>query len=90
MELVEQVSAAYAWQRALGHEAVQDSLCRIVRDPEHPDVWDANHVSSVRASTTAEIDQLLQRVIRGPRPLPPPSLYHRSRSPHRRSWHGWH
>ena len=45
MELVERVSAAYAWQRALGHEAVQDSLCCIVRDAEHPDVWDANHVS---------------------------------------------
>ncbi|HJY81446.1 MAG TPA: GNAT family N-acetyltransferase [Candidatus Binatia bacterium] len=61
MDIVERVSAAYAWQRALGHEAVQDSLCCIVRDPAHPDVWDANHVSGVRASTTAEIDQVLQR-----------------------------
>ena len=36
-------------------------LCCIVRNPAHPDVWDANHVSSVRASTTAEIGQVLQR-----------------------------
>ncbi len=60
MNLIERVSAAYAWQRALGHETVQDSLCCIVSDPVHPDVWDANHVSSVRASTTAEIDQVLR------------------------------
>lgn len=61
MDIVERVSTAYAWQRALGHETVRDSLCCIVRDPAYPDVWDANHVSSVRASTTAEIDQVLQR-----------------------------
>jgi len=60
MNIVERVSVAYAWQRALGHEIVQDSLCCIVRDPVHPDVWDANHVSGVRASTTAEIGQVLQ------------------------------
>ncbi len=89
MELVERVSAAYAWQRALGHQAVQDSLCCIVRDPEHPDVWDANHVSSVRASATAEIDQVLQR---GDEALPIATTVSLSsiRSPHRRSWHGWH
>jgi GNAT superfamily N-acetyltransferase len=60
MDIVEKVSTAYAWQRALGHETVRDSLCCIVRDPAHPDVWDANHVSGVRANTTAEIDQVLQ------------------------------
>ncbi len=61
MDIIKRVSTAYAWQRALGHEIVQDALCCIVRDPAHPDVWDANHVSSVRASTTAEINQVLQR-----------------------------
>jgi len=61
MDTVERVSAAYAWQRALGHETAQNSLCCIVSDPAHPDVWDANHVSGVRASTTAEIEQVLQR-----------------------------
>jgi GNAT superfamily N-acetyltransferase len=60
-DIVERVSAAYVWQRALGHDTVQDSLCCIVRDPTHPDVWDANHISGVRVSTTAEIDQVLQR-----------------------------
>jgi len=61
MDIVEKVSAAYAWQRALGHEIVQDSFCCIVRDPAHPDVWDANHVSGIRAHTTAEIDQVFRR-----------------------------
>ena len=61
MDIVERVSAAYAWQRALGHETVQNSLCCIVRNPAHPEVWDANHVSGVRASTTVEIEQVLQR-----------------------------
>ena len=36
MDLVERVSTAYVWQRALGHETVRDSLCCIVRDPAHP------------------------------------------------------
>ncbi len=61
MNLVERVCIAYAWQRALGHEIVKDSLCCLVSDPAHPDVWDANHISEVRASTTAEIEQVLQR-----------------------------
>src|SRR5712691_8873641 len=61
MNIIERVSTAYAWQRALGHDAIQDSLCCIVRDPAHPDVWDANHVSGVRASTPAEVNQVLQR-----------------------------
>ncbi len=53
-DLVARVCAAYAWQRALGNEVVEHPLCRIVRDPAHPDVWDANHVSGVRAVTAAE------------------------------------
>ena len=61
MTLVERVSAAYAWQRALGQETTQDALCRIVRDPDHPDFWDANHISDVCASTTVEIEAVLQR-----------------------------
>jgi GNAT superfamily N-acetyltransferase len=61
MDLVERVSTAYAWQRALGHETTQDSLCCLVKDPAHPDVWDANHVSAVRARTATAIDWVLQR-----------------------------
>ena len=61
VDIVERVCAAYAWQRALGHTTERDALCRLVRDPAHPDVWDANHVSEVRARTAAEIDQVLKR-----------------------------
>src|SRR5215470_12153956 len=58
-DIVDRVCTAYAWQRALGHEAVRHPCCCIVRDKAHPDVWDANHVSSVRPRTAAEIDQVL-------------------------------
>lgn len=64
MDIVERVCAAYAWQRALGHAAVADRLCCIVADREHPSLWDANHVSDIRAQTPAEIDEVLQRVER--------------------------
>ncbi len=59
MDLVERVCTAYAWQRALGHETVRDSLCCIVRDPVHPDVWDANHVSAVRTRTATIVSALI-------------------------------
>lgn len=58
-DLVARVCAAYAWQRALGHEVIEHPYCRIVRDPAHPRVWDANHVSGVRAATPAAIDAVL-------------------------------
>lgn len=61
MNIVEKISLAFAWHRALGHETADDPLCRIVRDPEHPEVWDANHVSLVRAATHAEIEDVLGR-----------------------------
>jgi GNAT superfamily N-acetyltransferase len=57
--LTERACAAYAWQRALGHETIAGPLCRVVRDPAHPDVWDANHVSAVRAATSPEIARVL-------------------------------
>lgn len=59
-DLVARVCAAHAWQRALGHEVVEHPFCRIVRDPAHPRVWDANHVSGIRAATPAAIDAVLQ------------------------------
>jgi GNAT superfamily N-acetyltransferase len=61
MSLVERVCSAYAWHRALGHETRDDGLCRIVTDRDNPDLWDANHVSMVRAATTREIDGTLER-----------------------------
>ncbi len=51
---------AYAWQRALGHATARKPLCSLVWDRAHPDVWDANHVSEVRARTAAEVEQVLQ------------------------------
>ena len=61
MDIAQKISLAYAWQLALGHETLDDPLCRIVWDREHPDVWDANHVSLVRAATHAEIEDVLGR-----------------------------
>lgn len=61
MDIIEKVCAAYAWQRALGHETTRDAVCCIVRDRAHPDVWDANHVSGVHVRTSAEIEYVLQR-----------------------------
>jgi len=45
---------------ALGHNIVRDPCCCLVWDRAHPDVWDANHVSEIRARTAADIDQVLQ------------------------------
>src|SRR5262249_39956282 len=61
MDIVGRGCTAYAWQLALGHDTVRDPLCCLVWDRAHPDVWDANHVSEVRARTAADIDQVLQR-----------------------------
>jgi hypothetical protein len=60
MDIVARVCTAYAWQRALGHNTVRDPFCCLVWDRAHPDVWDANHISEVRACTAADIDQVLQ------------------------------
>ena len=59
-DLVSDLCAAYAWQRALGHEVIEAAHCRIVRDPAHPDVWDANHVSGVRAAGAEEIEAVMR------------------------------
>lgn len=61
MDIVERVCTAYAWQRALGHNVVTDHLCCSVTDPAHPNVWDANHLSGIRAHTSADIQTVLQR-----------------------------
>jgi hypothetical protein len=61
MDIVERVCAAHAWHRALGHAVVREPLCCLVSDRAHPDVWDANHVSRVRAGTPDEIEHVLRR-----------------------------
>lgn len=61
---VARICAAYAWQRALGHPTAREPLCQWVVDAAHPDVWDANHASCVRAASQDEIEQLLARAER--------------------------
>lgn len=59
-DLVSRVCRAHAWQRALGHDVVTLPFCRIVRDPAHPNVWDANHVSHIRAAAPDDIAAVLE------------------------------
>jgi GNAT superfamily N-acetyltransferase len=64
VELVERVCAAYSRQRALGHLSERDALCCVVHDERHSQLWAANHVSAVRASTHAQIDEVMHRAER--------------------------
>ncbi len=57
-ELVSKVCETYRAQRAMGGEAVEHPLATLVRMPEHPDVYDSNHASGVRATTPEEIDEV--------------------------------
>ena len=50
------IAEAYRWQRRLGNMNIAASHCRIVANPAHPDVWDANHADDVTAQTEAETD----------------------------------
>src|SRR3974390_2532848 len=58
-DLVPAVAEAFEWHRALGNQVAETPLARFVMDPEHPDVWSANHVSAVRASAPGDIEQVL-------------------------------
>ena len=51
MSIIERIAATYTWQKALGHEVHDTGLCRIVRNLDHPLIWDANHVSLIRATS---------------------------------------
>ena len=61
-DLPRAIAAAYAWHRALGSHWEDTGLGRFVVDPTRPMVWDANHVSRVTASSTAEMDRLLEEM----------------------------
>ncbi len=52
-DTVEKIVATYTWQMALGNKTTDMPLCRIVQNSDHPLVWDANHISRVRAETPA-------------------------------------
>lgn len=58
-EIVERVCTAFAWQRALGNDITRTDLAWLVTNRADPNVWDANHVSQVRARTAAEIENVL-------------------------------
>ena len=47
---------------ALGNERFEADGATFVRNRETPDIWDANYVSQVTASTREEIERLLERV----------------------------
>lgn len=49
---------------ALGNETYQLAGATFVRNRETPSIYDANHVSDIRASTPAEIDDLLAAIER--------------------------
>ncbi len=47
---------------ALGHETFHAAGATFVRDRDVPDIWEANHVTSVSADSDETIDRLLARV----------------------------
>ncbi len=49
---------------ALGNKRFEAEGATFVRNSEIPDIWDANHVTGVTASTPEEIERLLERVER--------------------------
>ena len=59
---LQDLAEAHDWCEALGHSSVQRRHCRLVSDPEHPEVWSANHASGVRATTPTEIDEALEEI----------------------------
>lgn len=59
MRPIEQISATYAWYRGYGNRVERQALATYVHNLEHPAVWDANHLSGVRATDRADIEQVL-------------------------------
>ncbi len=57
-DLLAKVCETYRAQRAMGGEAVEHPLACLVRCPEHPLIYDANHVGGIRAQTAQEIAEL--------------------------------
>lgn len=56
--LLEKVYATYRAQRAMAGESLAHPLATFVRAPDRPDIYDANHVSGVRAHTASEIAEV--------------------------------
>ena len=58
---MEQIAETYAWYHSVGNLVERDALASYVRNVEHSDIWVANHVSRVRASSQVEIELVLKR-----------------------------
>jgi GNAT superfamily N-acetyltransferase len=63
-ELIAQALDVNAANLALGHEVFDADGARFVRNRAVPDIYDANHVTAITASTDREIDALFERVER--------------------------
>jgi GNAT superfamily N-acetyltransferase len=61
-ELARRALAVNRAMLALGHETFQADGATFIRDRDVPDIWDANHVTSVTADSDETIDRLLARV----------------------------
>jgi GNAT superfamily N-acetyltransferase len=64
MHRIEQIAETYAWYPSVGNRVEETPLARYVCDPQRPDVWDANHLSRVRARDPQEIARVLERADR--------------------------
>ncbi|MEN8182781.1 MAG: GNAT family N-acetyltransferase [Myxococcota bacterium] len=62
--LVRRACETYEAYHALGNECIDAPLLRIVRNREAPNVYDANHVSCLRARSPGEIEETLVQVER--------------------------
>lgn len=54
------IAETYRWHRGLGHRTVNVGCARIVVDPKHPNVWDANHADGITAGSDDEIEAVLR------------------------------
>ena len=61
MQRIEMICETYAWYKSVGNRAEQTPLARYVYNVEHADIWVANHLSRVRATTSSEIAAVLRR-----------------------------
>jgi GNAT superfamily N-acetyltransferase len=60
-ELIERAIETSAALLELGNEVFEAEDATFVRNKDHPLIYDANHVSRIRARTEAEIERLFQR-----------------------------
>jgi GNAT superfamily N-acetyltransferase len=64
MDIIERIAATFAWHQSWGHSVEDSANARYVSNLECPNIWVANHVSLIRASRRAEIDEVLLRADR--------------------------